>query len=222
MTTVIELTDVHRVFPGPPEVAALRGVTLAADRGDYVAITGPSGAGKSTLLNILGLLDRPTTGSYRLAGVDIASLNDRQLAGVRASRLGFVFQAFHLMPHRTVLENVMLAGAFSGVARAERRGRADRSLAAVGLLDRRDATPRTLSGGESQRVALARALANEPDLLLCDEPTGNLDSGNTDNVLSLLHQLHEAGQTIMVITHSERVAAAAQRQVSIRDGIVVA
>lgn len=220
MANVLELVNVARTYRGPPLVEALRNATLTAAAGDYIAITGPSGSGKSTLLNILGLLDRPSAGIYRLAGTDTASLSDKRRAGLRAINLGFVFQSFHLLPHRTVLENVMLASTFASVPRGERRRRAKSSLDAVGMSDRLDATPTTLSGGESQRVAIARALANDPAVVLCDEPTGNLDSRNAEVVLDLLRELNEQGQTLIVITHSDRVAAAAQRTVSILDGVL--
>ena len=220
MTNVLELADLTRSYEGPPPVQALQHASLVAGSGDYVAVTGPSGSGKSTLLNILGLLDRPTSGTYLLNGIETTTMRDEQRAGLRAGQLGFVFQSFHLLPHRTVLENVMLAGMFGNVTRRTRRELAAQSLDAVGLAHRVDAFPTTLSGGESQRVAIARALANQPSVMLCDEPTGNLDSRNADTVLQLFSDLNRAGQTLVVITHSDRVAAAARRSVAIFDGVL--
>ncbi len=220
MTYVVELVNVARHYPGPPPVHALSSATLQVERGEFVAVTGPSGSGKSTLLNVLGLLDRPSSGSYRIAGTDTADMSDTERAGIRASMIGFVFQAFHLLPHRSALHNVMLSGMFTGVSRHTRREQSRAALDGVGLAHRHDAFPTTLSGGERQRVAIARALANRPHLLLCDEPTGNLDSRNADVVLDLLATLHQRGQTIIVITHSDVVARAASRQVTILDGVL--
>jgi len=215
---VIALRGVSRVFPGTPPVAALRGVDLTIGAGEYVAIVGPSGSGKSTLLNVLGLLDRPTSGVYELDGRDVARLPDKDRAGLRAERLGFVFQAFHLLAHRTALENVMFGGMYQGVAKGERRKRAISALGRVGMLHRAGFRPDHLSGGERQRVAVARALAVHPSILLCDEPTGNLDSATTASILDLFDELVAAGLTMCVITHEHDVAARAHCQVQIVDG----
>ena len=220
-TPVVELRGVSRTFDRDPPVHALRGVDLTIWPGEWLAVVGPSGSGKSTLLNVLGLLDRPTAGTYRLDGVDINELDDLARAGLRGRRIGFIFQAFHLLPHRTVLENVMLAELYVG---APRRGRQERALAAlerVGLGDRADFLPTRLSGGQRQRAAIARALMAEPSLLLCDEPTGNLDSKSAANVLDFLGELGQSGLTLIVITHDETVAARAGRRVRIIDGQLI-
>lgn len=219
---VIELTDVWRVFPSTPPVCALRHVDLTVRAGDHLAIVGPSGSGKSTLLNVLGLLDRPTRGSYRLDGRDVSGLSDAERAGLRAERLGFVFQSFHLLSHRTALENVMFGGMYQGIKRAERRARALTALDRVGMLHRATFRPDRLSGGERQRVAVARALAVRPSVLLCDEPTGNLDSVTTESVLALFDELVADGLTVCVITHDRHVADRAERRVSIVDGRLTA
>jgi putative ABC transport system ATP-binding protein len=215
---VVELDRVARTYPGPPKVVALREVDLVVRRGEYLVIVGPSGSGKSTLLNLLGLLDRPTAGTYRLDGVDVSRLDERDRTAVRGSRIGFVFQAFHLLSHRTALENVMLAQVYNGTPRSRRRAAAHRALSQVGLDHRLHALPTTLSGGERQRVAVARALVNSPAILLCDEPTGNLDSVTARRLLDLFDALHAAGLTIVVITHAADVAQRAHRVVTIRDG----
>ncbi len=215
---VIELTDVAREFPGSPPVRALQATDLSVRQGDYVAVTGPSGSGKSTLLNLLGLLDRPTSGSYRFCGTDVRKLNEAERTSLRGRRIGFVFQAFHLIAHRTTVENVALAQLYIPGTRRERRAAAEAVLRRVGLGHRLDALPGTLSGGERQRVAVARALVNAPDLLLCDEPTGNLDSATAETVLDLIDDLHGDGVTVIVITHDPTVAARATRRVTIRDG----
>ena len=217
-TPVVELRGVTRTFDRDPPVYALRDVDLTIAPGEWLAIVGPSGSGKSTLLNVLGLLDRQTAGTYRLDGVDVNALDDLARAGLRGRHIGFIFQAFHLLPHRSVLENVMLAELYMG---ASRRGRRDRALAAlerVGLGDRADFLPTRLSGGQRQRAAIARSLMGEPSLLLCDEPTGNLDSKSAANVLDILGQLAREGLTLVVITHDEHVAARADRRVRIIDG----
>ncbi|MEU4572500.1 ABC transporter ATP-binding protein [Nonomuraea sp. ATR24] len=216
---VIRLTDVSREFPADPPVRALHRVSLSVAKGDYVAVVGPSGSGKSTLLNTLGLLDRPTSGSYRLDGIETTTLKDGARTRVRGSRIGFVFQAFHLLPHRTVLENVALAEVYGG-DRRNRWRRAERALERVGMTHRAGFMPGRLSGGERQRAAIARALMGRPSLLLCDEPTGNLDSRNTALVLDLLDELREQGHTIVVITHEDEVSARAGRRVRITDGIL--
>jgi putative ABC transport system ATP-binding protein len=215
---VIELIGVGRTFPGPPLVAALHQTDLLICPGEYVAVTGPSGSGKSTLLQLLGLLDTPTAGTYRLAGIDTAGLSDRDLSTLRGRRIGFVFQSFHLLPFRSARENVVLAQLYNRTPRKARSQAAGQALAQVGLGHRLDALPTTMSGGERQRVAIARALVNTPSLLLCDEPTGNLDSENAAAVLDLIDELHRGGYTIVVITHDPMVAARAGRTVVIKDG----
>lgn len=215
---IAELTGVTRFFPGPPPVNALRGVDLTISRGDYLAIIGPSGSGKSTMLNTLGLLDRPSTGTFLFEGIDAAGLTEDQRAGLRSRAIGFVFQSFHLMPTRTVLENVMLAGIYAGLSREEREPLARRALERVGLSHRIDSTPNTLSGGERQRVAIARAVCTSPRMLLADEPTGNLDRANSKSIMRLFDELSSDGLTIVMITHDEAVAEAADRRVRINDG----
>ncbi|MFI7703031.1 ABC transporter ATP-binding protein [Nonomuraea sp. NPDC049480] len=241
---VISLTDVRREFPAQPPVRALDGVTLRVDRGDYLAIAGPSGSGKSTLLNVLGLLDRPSSGSYRLDGTETTTLRDGARTRLRGERIGFVFQSFHLLSHRSVVENVMLAEIYrsrgarreraqptsseaaatistAGQARGGRRERALAALDRVGLGHRTGFSPGRLSGGERQRTAIARALMGGPSLLLCDEPTGNLDSRNTEAVLDLFDELRAHGLTIVVITHEHEVSERAERRVRITDGVLV-
>jgi len=215
---VIELRGLARTYPGPPPVPALRSADLVIEAGDYVAITGPSGSGKSTLLHLLGLLDAPTEGSYLLDGLDTSALHDKDRSALRGKRIGFVFQAFHLMPYRTALENVLLAELYNRTPRADRLAAATDALEAVGLGHRLEALPTTLSGGECQRVAIARALVNRPSLVLCDEPTGNLDSRNAAALMELLDELNADGFTIVVITHDAKVAAHAGRSVAISDG----
>jgi putative ABC transport system ATP-binding protein len=217
---LIELRDLARTYPGPPPVCALRPASLAIGAGDYVAVTGPSGSGKSTLLHLLALLDTPTGGRYLLDGVDASTLNDKDRSALRGRRIGVVFQAFHLLAYRTALENVLLAELYNNAPRPARLAAATEALAAVGLRYRADALPTTLSGGECQRVATARALVNRPSLLLCDEPTGNLDSASAAAVMDVLDQLNDAGYTIVVITHDPAVAAHALRRVAISDGVL--
>lgn len=216
--SLIELRDVTRSFPGVPEVQALKAVNLTVEAGDYVSIVGPSGSGKSTMLNLLGLLDRPTVGEYRIDGVVTGVLDDDQRARVRAQWIGFVFQAFHLMPRRTVLENVMMPMLYSGVPRGEREGRARAVLDRVGLGHRVGFHPPTLSGGERQRVAVARAVVSTPRILLADEPTGNLDEATSAEVMELFDDLRADGLTLVVITHDLAVAERAERRVRISDG----
>jgi putative ABC transport system ATP-binding protein len=217
---VIELRGLTRTYPGPPPVHALRPADLVIEAGDYVAVTGPSGSGKSTLLHLLGLLDTPTAGRYLLDGLDTSALSDRDRSALRGRRIGVVFQAFHLLPYRTALENVLLAELYNQTPRGARIQAATGALDAVGLGHRLDALPTTLSGGESQRVAIARALVNRPSLLLCDEPTGNLDSRSAAALMELLDQLNSGGFTVVVITHDAGVAAHAGRTVAISDGIL--
>lgn len=215
---IVSLDDVTRYFPGPPAVNALRGIDLTIERGDYLAIVGPSGSGKSTMLNTLGLLDRPSTGTFLFEGIDVGKLTEDDRAALRATAIGFVFQSFHLLPTRSVLENVMLAGTYEGVPRDEREHRARAALERVGLAHRVDASPTHLSGGERQRVAIARAVSGEPRLLLADEPTGNLDRKNSDSIMQLFADLGADGLTIVMITHDESVAEAAARRVRMHDG----
>jgi len=215
---VIRLTSAAYTYRGPPPVAALKPTSLVIYRGEHVAITGPSGSGKSTLLNLLGLLDKPTRGSIEIDGIDVGAASERERAAVRAHRIGFVFQSFHLLPYRTSIENVMLAQVYADEPRRRRRAAAMAALAQVGLEHRAHALPTALSGGERQRVAIARALVNRPSLLMCDEPTGNLDTATTAELTDLLEALHRAGATLVVITHNPVVAGRAQRQIAIRDG----
>ena len=215
---VLELIKIGRQYGTEPAVHALVEVDLSLNRGDWLAITGPSGAGKSTLLNILGCLDQPTSGSYRIDGIDTTKLTDKERAGLRSQRIGFVFQSFHLLPYRTVLENVMLAEVYRSQSQAGRRERALAALQRVGLSHRVNYLPMKLSGGERQRVAVARALVGSPSLLLCDEPTGNLDSKSTASLLDLFEKLNQEGVTIVVVTHDENVAKRAFRRVHIVDG----
>jgi macrolide transport system ATP-binding/permease protein len=215
---VLELKEVGRDFGRDPVVQALTDVDLTLEAGEWLAITGPSGAGKSTLLNIIGCLDHLSRGSYFFDGIDVASLNDKKRTGLRSQRIGFVFQSFHLLPHRTVLENVMLAEVYRKGSLGGRRERALAALGRVGLSHRVEYLPTKLSGGESQRVAIARALVGSPSLLLCDEPTGNLDSQSTASILDLFATLNQQGLTLVVVTHEETVAARAGRRVTIIDG----
>ncbi|WP_093171147.1 ABC transporter ATP-binding protein [Sinosporangium album] len=217
---VIRLENVSRVFATDPPVYALAKVSLVIRHGDYVAIVGPSGSGKSTLLNTLGLLDRPTSGSYLLDGIETTALKDKERTWLRGSRIGFVYQSFHLLAQRTVVENVMLAEVYGGRDRRHRRNRAIEALERVGMGHRVKFLPNRLSGGERQRVAIARAMMGTPSLLLCDEPTGNLDTRNTDAVLDLFDTLRDQGMTLVVITHEDQVSERAQRRVSISDGIL--
>ncbi len=215
---LVELIDVTRAFPGPPEVQALKDVSLTLRQGDYASIVGPSGSGKSTMLNILGLLDRPTVGQYRLDGTQTGDLTEDGRAAVRARVIGFVFQAFHLMPHRSVLDNVLMPMLYSGVPREEREPRARAALERVGLGHRIDFLPGTLSGGERQRVAVARAVVSGPRLLLADEPTGNLDQATSGEVMALFEELQADGLTLVVITHDPQIARRASRRIRILDG----
>jgi ABC-type lipoprotein export system ATPase subunit len=215
---VIELRRIGRTFGSEPPVVALRDVELVLTHGTSLSIVGPSGSGKSTLLNVLGCLDRPSTGTYLFDGIDVGALSDDQRAALRADGIGFVFQTFNLLAHRTVLENVMLAEVYRGMASDGRSERAQAALERVGMSHRATFLPTKLSGGEQQRVAIARALLGDPSVLLCDEPTGNLDSVNTESVLSLFDELGGAGLTIVIVTHEAAVAARTQRQVHMIDG----
>ncbi|HXR67446.1 MAG TPA: ABC transporter ATP-binding protein [Dermatophilaceae bacterium] len=218
---ILRLRDVGKVYAtGSMEVDALRGVSMDVDRGEYVAIMGPSGSGKSTLMHILGCLDVPTTGSYHLDGEDVSAMSEDALAAVRNRQIGFVFQQFNLLSALPAWRNVELPLCYSGAGRAERKERAMGALARVGLADRVDHRPGELSGGQQQRVAVARALVTDPSLILADEPTGNLDSHSSADVLGLFAELHDQGRTIVLITHEPDVATSAQRIVRILDGQV--
>ncbi len=218
---VLELVDVTKQYSGDPPVVALAGVSLRVDVGELVAIVGPSGSGKSTLLHVMGTLERPTRGVVRVAGEDTSTMSDKQLSGLRARRLGFVFQQFFLLDGMSVLDNVANGLLYRGSRQAERRRLAAGAIERVGLAHRIDHRPNQLSGGERQRTAIARALAGRPALVMADEPTGNLDSATGAAVLDLIRELHSEGTTIVVITHDHDVAAAMDRRVEIRDGKVI-
>ncbi|WOP18238.1 ABC transporter ATP-binding protein [Raineyella sp. LH-20] len=221
MAPILSLRDIHKTYTtGAISLEALRGIDLDIEQGDYVAIMGPSGSGKSTLMHILGCLDNATSGSYLLAGRDVSTLSESDLAEVRNRSIGFVFQQFNLLPSMTAQHNVELPLVYAGVGRTERSTRAREVLEAVGLGDRRDHRPGELSGGQQQRVSIARAMVNDPDILLADEPTGNLDSASTEDVLDLLAGLHDRGRTIILITHEHDVAMRSQHRYSIRDGLL--
>jgi putative ABC transport system ATP-binding protein len=222
VTAVIELTDVRKTYATGTavEVEALRGVSLTIEDGEYVAVMGPSGSGKSTLMHIIGCLDVPTAGRYLLAGTDVSGMDEVELARVRNERIGFVFQQFNLLASLPAWRNVELPLCYAGVPRHERRDRAMAALAQVGLADRVEHRPGELSGGQQQRVAVARALVTDPALVLADEPTGNLDSRSTDDMLALLAGLNAAGRTVVLITHEPSVAEEAGRVLRIRDGLL--
>ncbi len=215
---VLELRDVSKEYLTDPPTRVLRGIDLRVGRGELVAVVGPSGSGKSTLLNIVGTLDRPTTGTVMLAGHDVSVMSDAELSALRAHEIGFVFQQFFLLSGRTSVENVSDGLLYSGLGRSRRLAMAREAMARVGLSHRVDHNPEKLSGGERQRVAIARALVGRPSVVLADEPTGNLDSRSGDAVMELLHELHDEGATILVITHDPDIAASLPRQVAVRDG----
>jgi putative ABC transport system ATP-binding protein len=221
VTPVISLQQITKVYgAGETEVQALRGIDLTVNRGDYLAIMGASGSGKSTLMNIIGALDIASSGHYELDGINIDSLDESALSIVRNRKIGFIFQSFNLIPRTTALANVELPLLYRGVGRRERTTRATAALSAVGLADRTHHEPNELSGGQQQRVAVARALVAEPSLLLADEPTGNLDSRSTSDVLDLMDQMHAQGRTIVMITHEDSVAARADRIITLIDGLI--
>ena len=221
MTAIVELSEVHKTYKtGSITFEALCGITLNVEEGEYIAITGPSGSGKSTLMNILGCLDIPTQGSYFLGGEDVSTMSEKDLAVVRNKRIGFVFQQFNLLSSMTAQRNVELPLMYAGIHAKERHTLAREALERVGLGDRTHHRPGELSGGQQQRACIARALVTNPDILLADEPTGNLDSVSTHDVLRLLHELHDQGRTIVLITHEHDVALESQRQVQIYDGLL--
>ena len=221
MTSLIETRDLWKTYVmGAEEIHALRGVSLHIARGEYVAIMGPSGSGKSTLMNLIGCLDTPTKGSYVLNGKEVSTMDDDELARVRNEEIGFVFQTFNLLPRATALHNVELPLVYAGVSAKERQQRAREALEKVDLASRMNHKPNELSGGQRQRVAIARALVNNPSILLADEPTGNLDSKTGVEIMGLFARLHEAGNTIILVTHEADIAAHAHRVVHIRDGQV--
>jgi putative ABC transport system ATP-binding protein len=221
MTAVLELTAVEKIYGSTRNpLRVLRGIDLSIEPGEYLAITGPSGSGKSTMLNILGCLDRPSAGTYRLDGQDVATLSDRELSNLRNERIGFVFQSFNLIAHLTVLENIEIPLFYAHSPRRDRRARCSKVLEAVGLGHRLAHLPSELSGGENQRAAVARALVNDPRVLLADEPTGNLDSAIAGDILRLFRDLNAEGRTIVMITHDRDVARQAPRLVTFRDGMI--
>ena len=218
---LIEIRDIYKIYDmGAEKVHALNGVNLEIERGEYVAIMGSSGSGKSTLMNLIGCLDTPTSGVYRLNDVEVQGLGDTELAGIRNKEIGFVFQTFNLLPRATALHNVELPLIYAGVPARTRRERASQALDKVELSDRKHHKPNELSGGQRQRVAIARALVNNPSILLADEPTGNLDSKTGIEIMSVFQRLHDAGNTIIIVTHEPEVAAYARRAIHIRDGQV--
>ena len=218
---MIELAGIKKIYyVGGQEVAALAGIDLNIKQGEFAALMGPSGSGKSTLMNILGCLDRPTCGSYKLDGQEVANLTDDELAVVRNKRIGFVFQNFNLLSRISAADNVALPLIYAGVGKAERKERARKVLDAVGLGERADHQPNELSGGQRQRVAIARALVNDPHIIMADEPTGNLDTKSTKEIMEIFEGLHKEGRTIILVTHEPEIAACASRQLLVRDGLI--
>ena len=218
---VIEIRNIIRDFKlGQEIVHVLKGIDLDIKRGEYVAIMGPSGSGKSTLMNLLGCLDTPTAGSYKLNGNDVSQMTDDELAEIRNTEIGFVFQTFNLLPRTTALENVALPMIYAGASKKQRQERVSQVLTDVGLADRMDHKPNQLSGGQRQRVAVGRALVNKPSIILADEPTGNLDSKTGTEIMGLFDDIHAAGNTVIMVTHEEEVAAHAKRIIRLRDGVI--
>lgn len=221
MSALIEVRDVKKIYHlGTQTVKALAGVSLDIQKGEFAALMGPSGSGKSTLMNVLGCLDTPTKGQYRLNGPDVAQLTDAALAEIRNKEIGFVFQTFNLLPRYSALENVALPLIYAGMPKSERTKRGKEVLEMVGLGDRMNHNPNELSGGQRQRVAVARALVNRPSLILADEPTGNLDSKTSQEIMALFDEIHQAGNTIVLVTHEEDIAQRAKRIIRLRDGLV--
>jgi putative ABC transport system ATP-binding protein len=219
---IIQLIDIQRHFKmGQEVVKALRGINLSINKGEYVALMGPSGSGKSTLMNLLGALDTPTGGKYRLNGQEVEKLSDNELAKIRNEEIGFVFQTFNLLPRTTALENVALPLIYAGKSKSDRINRAKEVLTHVGLADRMTHKPNELSGGQRQRVAIARALVNNPSIILADEPTGNLDSKTSEEIMELFDELYQKGHTIILVTHEEDIAKYAKRIIRLKDGLVV-
>jgi len=219
MEKIIQLNSIIKnYFVGTQIVEALRSITTSINRNEYVAIMGPSGSGKSTLMNIIGCLDTPTNGNYILNGKDVSKLEDNQLAEIRNTEIGFVFQTFNLLPRYTALENIMLPLIYAGMSKHERINRAEEVIESVGLTDRKSHRPNELSGGQRQRVALARALVNRPSIILADEPTGNLDSKTSVDIMGLFQEIHMKGNTIIVVTHEEDIARHAKRIIKLMDG----
>lgn len=221
MANVIEMKNIIRDFPlGNQIVHVLKGLNLTIEKGEYVAIMGPSGSGKSTLMNLIGCLDTPTAGSYVLNGKDVSQMSDNELAEIRNKEIGFVFQTFNLMPRTTALDNVALPMVYAGFSKAERTKRAEEVLTDVGLADRMDHKPNQLSGGQRQRVAVGRALVNYPSIILADEPTGNLDSITSVEIMNLIDEIHTKGNTVILVTHEEEIAKRAHRIIRLRDGMI--
>ncbi|WP_299782040.1 ABC transporter ATP-binding protein [uncultured Formosa sp.] len=221
MDNVIEITNIIRDFKlGQETVHVLKGIDLTIKRGDYIAIMGPSGSGKSTLMNLLGCLDTPTAGTYILNGKDASKMTDDELADIRNTEIGFVFQTFNLLPRTTALDNVALPMVYAGYSKADRTKRAEEVLTEVGLADRMDHKPNQLSGGQRQRVAVGRALVNKPSIILADEPTGNLDSKTSVEIMGLFNTIHKQGNTVILVTHEEEIAEHAHRIIRLRDGLI--
>lgn len=221
MSTVISVKDLRKTYiMGNNQVNALQSITLDISRNEYVALMGPSGSGKSTLMNLLGCLDTPTSGEYWLNGTNVSSMSDSELAEVRNKEIGFVFQTFNLLPRLSALENVALPLVYAGMSRTQRLKRAEEVIDAVGLTDRMDHKPNELSGGQRQRVAIARALVNNPSIILADEPTGNLDTKTSYEIMDILESIHKAGNTIILVTHEQDIAEHAHRIVRLRDGLI--